>query len=278
MSELKPTPETVRAILADYGGEGPFFVAWVRDQVDPAVVRWFWAAARNDPRLRADLESLTPRRQARKEYRTALELTNYLTEAARPGLAEEEDSITALTMAAEPAYPARPASPRDELWRRIRQGLFQLLAAVDIDLPASVEVREGGRLLRHLAGPEPVERFAELTGWLDRMRQRVAQECAPALVRMLCWLAPDLFVRDDAGYHYRLSFRLYLRERLRDWCERADWRPAGWRYVTLDEAFESLDRSKIGELVRSVAEAPAEAVAEELAVAREAVTWLCAAP
>jgi hypothetical protein len=275
MSGSQPPPDTVAAVLADYGGEGPFYRAWVRRQVDPLVRRRFRELARNDVRLHADLESVS-HPGARTDYRTALELTNYLT-TSPPAGQREEDSLTALSLLPEQDAKRRsdalPPSPRGELRRQVREALFQLLSSVDIGLSPTRETHGASALLGYLAGPGAVKRFEELNQWLERMRRRATEPEPPALVRMLRWVASDLFERDGDAYGYRLSFRLFLRDRLRDWCQQEGLRPRG-RYQSLGEAFALLDRARIGDLVRSAAEIEED----EPIVAREAVAWLHAAP
>lgn len=273
MSGNYPLPESVRLVQSDYGGEGPFYVAYLRRRVAGAVRRRFRELAANDPLLQADLDSVE-QPGAVEDYRTALELRNYLTPDSP---LSEEESITALSLAPEQRTWVEEGEPppRVELRQLVRDALFDLLREADIEVDAYLEVPRACEALAYVAGPDAVERFARLNQWLEAMRRRTEESRPPALVRTLCWLAPDLFARDGDHPATRLSFRLYLRDRLHTWCEQVGLRPTGQKYQTLTEAFAALDRDRIGELVRAAA---VSAEWPEPVVAEAAVSWLHAAP
>lgn len=264
-------PEPVRLVQSDYGGEGPFYVAWLRRKVAGAVRRRFRELAANDPFLQADLDSVD-RPGAVEEYRAALEVTNYLTPDAP---ASEEESLTELSLTGEPRPADECAQPSPRLRALVRDALFDMLAEADIEVTAMLEVTAASEALGYVAGPEAVERFARLNHWLEATRRRAEEPQPPALVRTLRWLAADLFVREGEGYENRLSFRLYLRDRLHAWCQQAGLRPTGHKYQTLTEAFAGLDRERIGELVCAAAVSTEWA---EPVVAEAAVSWLNTAP
>jgi hypothetical protein len=145
---------------------------------------------------------------------------------------------------------ARLPPGQPEIRRRLHQSLFQLLQVVEIVLPAGREVHEAGLLLQHLAGPEAVAEFGRLGRWLQEVRRRAEAQQPAALDRLLLWMAADLFSRGADGYLYRLSFRLYLRARLKSYCRQRGWAPAGGAYRDLDAAFAALGRERIGAVVR----------------------------
>jgi hypothetical protein len=101
----------------------------------------------------------------------------------------------------------------------------------------------------------------------------------PARDRLLSWLAPECFATDDSRPRFELSFRLYLRARLRDYCRRKGWRPAA---RDLETAFRDLDRGRMGDIVRETVEEAARAEEQPPALVgmplAQALQWLQAAP
>jgi hypothetical protein len=191
--------------------------------------------------------------------------------------------------AAPPLPPTAGGGPRKrrggdaEVYRRIAGSLFQLLAAVDIPLPARDESGEATRLLQFLVGREALAHFRDLSSWLHDTRARMSQASHPTFYtardRMLLWLAPELFVTDGSRPRFELSFRLYLRNRLREYCRRKGWRPAA---RDLDTVFRALDRERIGNIVREAVEEAARAEGQPPALVglplTQALQWLQAAP
>lgn len=263
--------EPVRLCFDAYGGEYSFYLAWVRRRVSAGIRQRFRELAAGDAKLQTDLDSLD-RPGAVEEYRAALEMTNYLT---RDHPLTGEESITALSLAPEERswVSEDNPSPRGQLRKLVRDALFDLLAEADLKVPPALEVRTAGEALSYIAGPEAVQRFSTLNDRLEQMRRRSEQTQPTALVRLLRTLSGDLFALEEGRYRYRLSFRLFMKGRLHDWCERAKYRPTGRRYRTLTEAFAALDRERIGELVRTAAQNSTEPL-----VAEEAVCWLHTAP
>ena len=94
--------------------------------------------------------------------------------------------------------------------------------------------------------------------------------------------APDCFVTDGRRPHFELSFRLYLRARLKDYCRSKGWQPAGPKCRDLETAFRALDRQRIGDLVREAVEEAARAEHEAPALVgvplAQALQWLQVAP
>jgi hypothetical protein len=191
--------------------------------------------------------------------------------------------------AAPPLPPSAGGGPRKrrgadaEVYRRIAGCLFQLLDAVGITPPARDEAGEATRLLQHLVGREALAHFRELSCWLHDTRARMAQASHPTLYtardRLLLWLAPELFVTDGSRPRNELSFRLYLRNRLKEYCRRKGWRPAA---RDIDTAFRALDRERIGNIVRETVEEAARAEVQPPALVglplTQALQWLQAAP
>jgi hypothetical protein len=173
-----------------------------------------------------------------------------------------------------------------EVYRRVGRGLFGLLNEVEIPLPARDEAGEATRLLQHLVGREALAHFRELTCWLQTTRARMDLASDPSFYaardRLLLWLAPECFVTDGKQARFELSFRLYLRARLKDYCRRRNWRPAGPRYRDLETAFRALDRQRIGDVVREAVEEAARAEDEAAALRGvplvQALQWLQVAP
>ena len=185
----------------------------------------------------------------------------------------------------KPANGKRQSSGSTEVYRRVGRSLFNLLAEVEIPLPAHDEAGEATHLLQHLVGREAIGRFRELACWLHETRARLDLAGHPdfyaARDRLLLWLAPDCFVTDGRRPHFELSFRLYLRARLKDYCRGKNWRPAGARYRGLETAFRALDRQRIGDLVREAVEEAARADAAPALAGvplAQALQWLQVAP
>jgi hypothetical protein len=191
--------------------------------------------------------------------------------------------------AAPPFPPPAGGGPRKrrgadaEVYQRIAGSLFQLLAAVDIPFPARDEAGEATRLLQFLVGREALAHFRELSCWLHDTRARMAQASHPTFYtardRLLLWLAPEVFVTDGSRPRFELSFRVYLRNRLKEYCRRKGWRPAA---RDLDTAFRALDRERIGDIVRQAVEEAARAEVQPPALVglplTQALQWLQAAP
>jgi hypothetical protein len=179
----------------------------------------------------------------------------------------------------------RPAGD-PEVYQRVSRSLFQLLNEIEIPLPARDEAGEATRLLRHLVGREALAHFRELTCWLHAARGHLDLAGDPSFYaardRLLLWLAPECFLTDGRQPRFELSFRLYLRARLKDYCRRKGWAPAGPRYHDLETAFRALDRQRIGDIVREAVEEAARVEDEAAALVgvplAQALQWLQLAP
>ncbi len=186
----------------------------------------------------------------------------------------------------DPPRGKRRSAADIEVYRRVGRSLFRLLAEVEIPLPARDEAGEATRLLQHLVGREAITHFRELTCWLQETRARLDlagdPSFSPALDRLLLWLAPECFVSDSQRPRFELSFRLYLRVRLKDYCRRKTWQPGGPRYRDLESSFRNLGRQRIGDIVREAVEEAARADTEPPALVgvplAQALQWLQVAP
>ena len=245
---------TPAAVIADHGGDVPFWLAWINDELPEEVKAWFRQQAAGDADLARDLRSVERRagpgfstQTAQETVQAALEAHAYLVEM---DLSEE---------AGEPSFPdvafggsdrgAGPSGAR----RRLRPALFAQLEAVEVPVPLpDQEVAEAGRLLAELVGPQALQRFRGLDTTVDLIRRRSAEARPPALDRLLRGLVPDLF--DERRFRPRLSYRLYLRARLKHYCRRRGWRPAGPAFQDLATAFAALSRDRIGRIIREMAE------------------------
>lgn len=245
-----------QAVINDHGGDAAFWRGWALGELDPDVQAWVREQAKGNAALRKDLLSIEPSlvgstKAAHAEVNNALEADRYLADGARllplyPG-ENGEEAITDIALIEGKPPGARSGGPPRKVRHWIGSGLFALLEEVEIALPAADEAAEGSRLLQHLAGPEALTRFRRLHDWLSAVR---AQPADRALDRLLRDLAPRLFEKNADGYHCHLSFRLYLRARLQDYCERQGWLPVGPRFYDLTTAFAALSRERIGEVVR----------------------------
>ena len=137
----------------------------------------------------------------------------------------------------------------------------------------------GHVIYSHKAHAQAAERQARLDRWLNEARLHSAAGAAVALDRVLHWLVPELFAADRAGFCQHLSFRLYLRGRLKDYCRKRELKPAGPRYHDLETAFAHLERARIGQIVYQAIEETAEPGLEEAKVSsRQVLQWLQVAP
>jgi hypothetical protein len=137
---------------------------------------------------------------------------------------------------------------------KLRQCLFLLLDEVEIRLPAGSETREATVLVDVLVGPRAVRAFAEMASWLRALRRRHRQPSR--LDRLLAVVAPELFERNGGPWRHQLSFRLFLKERFRQFAADRRLAPRGPRFSDLDSAFDALTRQRIGELARTGAADP----------------------
>jgi hypothetical protein len=255
---------TPQKVMREHGGELSFWLAWLSDDLDADLKAWFRRLTGPDPRLRRDLEAIDAP-GGPEQLRHTLEATNYLAprDPSAPLTLPPADSLTSFAVKDSAAGKQRPGTaafllnlaadrsgPR-ELYRRVSQSLFQLLEEVEIGLPpGGGDVLEAARLLYHLVGPEPVEHFRQLHRWLQDMRRRAANPNPDTLARLFQWLTPELFATDKGEPRYQLSYRLFLRGRLKDYCRQHGWKPQGPRFHDLDSAFNHLQRERIGEIVR----------------------------
>jgi hypothetical protein len=263
--EARATPQ---AIIAEYGGEIPFWLAWLRGELDADLQAWFRQQSEHDAALRNDLRCIEQphgagysTRAARAELRNALEAGNYLTEASGDDQADLPRGLAAFEEAGQTetdlalsgqGMDRKEAAGREanqaELRRRIRSGLFALLEEVEIRVPPDEEAREGTRLLEHLVGLPAVSKFVQL----QRLQQCAGLAHATLRDRLLRTLAPELFAREGEGFRYRLSFRLFLRWRLQHYCRQRGWLPAGPRFRDLPSAFAALSHERIGIRLRGM--------------------------
>jgi hypothetical protein len=253
----------------------------------------------DQPPARGELSDYLIRlRRAESRLRQALGDRRDLLRTLRPEqlwrlLAEEHfgGGVNGRIAAPAPVMPARtPARKRRgsdaEVYRRIGSGLFHLLAEVEISLSARHEAAEATQLLQYLVGRESLTQFRELTCWLYEVRARMDLAGDPTFFtardRLLLWLAPECFVLDGQRPRFALSFRLFLRARLKDYCRRKKWHPTGAKYHDLETAFRALDRQRIGTLVRESVEEAARADDRAPALAgvpfAQALQWLQVAP
>src|SRR5262249_17891263 len=150
-----------RAVIAAHGGEAPFWLAWLRGELERDLQAWFRQQAEHDPALRNDLRGIEQphgsgysTRTARPEVRNPLESVNYRAEASGGGPAdpprslslfeEAEQTETDLALSGQGADGKEPAgreANQMELRRRIRSGLFALLEEVEIQVPPDEEAR-----------------------------------------------------------------------------------------------------------------------------------------
>jgi hypothetical protein len=245
---------TPAAVIADHGGEVPFWQAWINDELHADLKAWLRQQAAGDAELARDLRSVEQpagpgfsTQAARELVQSALEAHAYLV-AADPSDEAGETTFTDVAVGAgdEGGVPSRAR-------HRLRPALFALLEAVEVPLPLpDQEAAEGRRLLDELVGPAAIERFRSLDTTAQLVRRRAAEARPVVLYRVLRGLVPDLC--DGEHFRGRLSYRLYLRARLKHYCRRRGWRPAGPTFHDLATAFEALSRQRIGDIIRGMAD------------------------
>jgi hypothetical protein len=275
MTRRRSRQADLKAIHKLHGGEMMFWLKWVDGRIDPAIHLELLEWACQDVDIHSTIKSLEVH-DARAQVRCALEATNYLTPGSHTQ--KDDDDSTSMILGQQapfvprdqrngnaeeltygviappaprrsPATPSRGSSDRSGVYARVQQALGRLLAEVDIVLPLRGESFEATRLLHHLVGDESVNHFRTLHNWLCAARCRISSNAKSLsmLDRLLAWVAPECFATDPRA---ELSFRLFLRSRLKTYCRAQGWRPTGQKYATLELAFRDLDRSRIGELIR----------------------------
>ncbi len=289
--------QVMRRALEQLTGEerGLLFAQWhARDACKASLLRVLLPEDEQPPARPESPDAAARLRRAEGHLREALGDRRDLLRALGPErlwqiVSEEHGGAGTNGRAAVPLPPTSPKAGRRKrrtsaVYRRIGDSLFQLLAEVEIPLPTRDEAGEATRLLHHLVGRPAIAHFRELAGWLHQARARMDLATDPSLYtardRVLLWLAAECFLTDGRRAHFELSFRLYLRARLKDYCRAKGWRPAGPRYRDLETAFRALDRQRIGDIVRAAVEEAARA--EEPALVgvplAQALQWLQAAP
>jgi hypothetical protein len=170
--------------------------------------------------------------------------------------------VTPIILSKKPTHLAVADSKdrSEELYRRVQSAVFPLLKEVGIELDPADEVTTAGALLREFAGGEALDRFRELAAWLNRIRTGSASN-APHLLNQV---APELFeTAGDGRYLRELSYRLFMRSRLKRFARQQGWRPAaesGCRDI--DAVIDSLSRDRIGRIIATAFE-PVECLFEE---------------
>jgi hypothetical protein len=136
----------------------------------------------------------------------------------------------------------------EQLRRRVAEAVFPLLEEVGIEVDASRQSEKGTLLLRELVGRESLGRFHELKHWLDNVRVGSIFELPMLLLQSV---AEELFeTTADGEYRRRLSFRLFMRSRVADFCRKEGWQPsASSGHAGLEAALASLTRARIGEML-----------------------------
>ncbi len=234
--------------VADYGGELPFWNAWILGDVPPRVMRAVRAEGKRRSALLADIDSVDLQRRSEAELRDALEAVVYLTDRQ---VNYDPGSLPEITeMVFTPTDKARI-----DLNYRIREAVFALWDELDLPVPAG-DVRFGTELYRILVSAAQINRFLYLHHWLEHRRDSTSDQSPLALDRVLRWLTPNLFVEAPPGstekFRYRLSFRLMLRAALKRFCRTGRFRPTGLKHPDLETAFERLSYERLGELLKAI--------------------------
>jgi hypothetical protein len=252
---------TVRSVIETQGGEVAFWMAWINGDLDAEFMNWFRDQVGGDPGLEADLRSIEQQaggrfstQTARAIARAALEASTYLTEVTvrrAPGvpLPRPGEEMTEVALREPVQVSGRQAPERHRVRQMVKPSLFQLLEEVEIHVPDHQAQSVGRELLAELVGAERVQYFRQLNEQLQTWRAQAAVE-ATALYRVLRQLVPELFSTEGNCPRYQLSFRLFLKERLKRYCRRQGWAPAGPRFYDLMSAFDALSREGIGVVVR----------------------------
>jgi hypothetical protein len=114
-----------------------------------------------------------------------------------------------------------------ELQDRISGIVIRLLDALDIQPRGDNAALLDEMLLRHLVGSEALANFHDLGRWLREFREHW-QEDSISLKRLIVWVMPRLVAPDGCdGYTHHLSFRLFLRQRLGQFCRDHNLSPIG---------------------------------------------------
>src|SRR5262245_37238465 len=233
----------VKAVVADHGGEINFWSMWLAGELSPAVVAWFRDQAPHDPLVRRWL-AVVESPQPRLARPTACAPVTNPPPADPPPWSD--DDLTA--MLTDNVLGQDDPDHRD----RLRHCLFELLDEVEIRHPDDRDVQpEATALLDALVGPRTVRSFRSLASWLKKLRDGMSRPTR--LDRVLARHTPELVEEANGRPRFRLSYRLFMRERFRRHAERRGWVPQGPRYFDRDSAFDALTRRRLGELARPAA-------------------------
>jgi hypothetical protein len=237
--------------VADYGGELPFWNAWVLGDVPPRVKNAVRAEGERWPALKADVESVDPRKESSPtpegELRNANEAVIYLTD--RP-VKYEQGSLPDITETV--LTPAGLSKSQLDHW--LRDAVLPLWSELDLPVPTD-DVRFGTEVYHTLVSGTQINRFLDLHHWLETRRDLPSDQSPLALERVLRWLTPQLFEAAPESpdkFRYRLSFRLMLRAALKRFCRTGRFRPTGRIHPDLETAFERLSYERLGELLREM--------------------------
>jgi hypothetical protein len=159
-----------------------------------------------------------------------------------------------------------------DLRQRVGRSLFDILRGdLEIEVGPLCEAVLGTEILRQVfddsgtasaeAGTAPS--FRELDRWLNQLRQRFRRSQVMGELELrpsdqaLRQLTPQLLEEHNSSWSYQLSFRLFLRSRLLEFCRTRGLRPRpperGGRFTDLDAAFDALTRERLGEVLRAAA-------------------------
>lgn len=162
-----------------------------------------------------------------------------------------------------PEESPRMRTPHDSVAHRVGQALFPLLEELEVTLPSRQETTLASELLQHLVGPTALNHFRELNTGLRRIRARMTLASHPtlftALDRVLHWLVPETLHPADPPTEPQLSFRLFLRARLKEHCYRQGWVSTEEEKTSLEKAINRLSRERIGAVVSAALEELAQA-------------------
>jgi hypothetical protein len=100
-------------------------------------------------------------------------------------------------------------------------------------------------------GQEAMNRFKSLVEWLSQIRRKLeralkSERVIPANIALIERYFRQAFAQDDTGtYRYKVSYRLYLRQLLLEYCQKQCWQCAD--PLGLHHAFDSVQRKQISD-------------------------------
>jgi hypothetical protein len=132
-------------------------------------------------------------------------------------------------------------------------GFLHLISEIGLEFPGDrPEERWQTEIFKLLVSRQAVDEYRQRERWLIELRARCRDQALTPTDRILLELFPELTETDLNGAHQALSYRLFMRERLREFLRCQTWLGKDF---DLGSAIEKLTRERLGELLSVTLEA-----------------------